>query len=300
MLQNFIIIIVYLLIGIILRRLPDFSKDTAKVLNLFAIYVSMPALILLRIPTLTFSNKVLVPLVMPWAALVFSAVVILTLSRALGWGRQATGCLLLLVPLGNTSFFGIPMVRAFFGDPAVAYALLYDQFGSFLALGAYGSVILTVYSAGQTRLRIGTILKKIILFPPFIALVLALAARWVTIPAVLTGLFSSLAATLIPLVMIAVGLQLSLRLDRESISHLGIGLGVKLALVPLAAWMVCHLMGLKGEAVRVSIFESGMPPMVTAGALAVAADLSPTLAAAMVGVGLLASCITLPLLRLLL
>ena len=132
---HFILIITYLLIGLILRRLPDFPENTPKTLNQFAIYVSMPALILLRLPQLAVSSEIATPLVMPWIALGLSAALIWLLSKIFSWRRSVTGCLMLVVPLGNTSFFGIPMVRAFFGEQGIAYALLYDQFGSFLRTG---------------------------------------------------------------------------------------------------------------------------------------------------------------------
>jgi hypothetical protein len=51
-----------------------------------------------------------------------------------------------------------------------------------------------------------------------------------------------------------------------------------------------------GLAAKISVFEAGMPPMVTAGALALIAGLAPELTAALVGLGLMVSFLTLPLL----
>ena len=65
---------------------------------------------------------------------------------------------------------------------------------------------------------------------------------------------------------------------------------------PLTAWLVCQTVGLQGEAVEVAIFEAGMPPMVSAGALAISANLSPALTAALVGIGIIVSLATLPIL----
>jgi predicted permease len=203
----------------------------------------------------------------------------------------------MLIPLGNTSFFGFPMVRAFFGEQALRYAVLYDQLGSFMALSIYGSTILAIYGSGQFRPRPSRVARKIILFPPFIALVIAFGLRplGVVYPPLLTQLLNLLAGTLVPLVMVAVGFQLELRMERQVAWPLSVGLTIKLLAAPAAAWAVCRGLGLEGEAVRVSIFEAGMPPMITAGAMAIAADLSPRLAAALVGIGMVASCVTLPI-----
>ncbi len=294
--ENFVIILAFLLIGVGLRRMPEFPNETAKVLNLFVIYVSLPALVLINIPALNLSKNLLVPMLMPWGALLLSCAIVLLLSRLLHWRREVTGCMLLLVPLGNTSFLGIPMIEAFFGKELIPYALLYDQFGSFLALAIYGSLILAIYGADQIKPTAMGVAKKIVLFPPFIALVLAFMLKPFTYPAVAVTLLETLAATLVPLVMIAVGFQLTFRLSREVTSQLSMGLAIKLVVVPLVALSFCKLVGLEGDAVRISIFEAGMPPMISAGALAILANLAPTLAAAMVGIGIILSFATLPLL----
>jgi len=295
-LENFIITITYLLVGTALRRVPQFSSETGKVLNLFVIYVSLPALVLSKIHELAFSNDLLVPMLMPWLMLILSAAGVVVLSRLFGWERKVQGCLLLLVPLGNTSFLGVPMVKAFFGEQAISYALLYDQLGSFLALATYGSFVLAVYGAGQSRPAPGQIFAKILAFPPFMALVLALLLRRFPYPPVAHSTLEALASTLVPVVMIAVGFQLTLRLERQALLPLGLGLGVKLVIAPLLALLFCRSLGLGGEATNVSVFEAGMPPMVSAGALAIIADLSPPLTAALVGLGIILSFATLPLL----
>jgi len=294
--ENFVITITFLLIGMALKRIPVFPDETGNVLNLFVIYISLPALVLLKIPELVFSRNLLVPAIMPWGMLLFSGSLILILSRLLKWERATTGCLLLLIPLGNTSFLGIPMVKAFFGDNAIPYALLYDQLGSFLALATYGSLILALYGTGENKPTIESVVKKVISFPPFIALVLAFILRAFPYPPIAISLLKILASTLVPLVMIAVGFQLTLSLSRKVTSQLCIGLSIKLIAAPVAALFICKIAGLEGEAVQVSIFEAGMPPMVSAGALAILANLSPALTAALVGIGIVLSFATLPIL----
>ena len=188
------------------------------------------------------------------------------------------------------------MVKAFFGDQAIPYALLYDQLGSFLALATYGSLILALYGTGESNPTIESVAKKVISFPPFIALILAFILKAFPYPPLAVSLLKILSSTLVPLVMIAVGFQLTLQLDRKMISQLCIGLSIKLVAAPVTALFICKTVGLEGEAVQVSIFEAGMPPMVSAGALAILANLSPALTAALVGIGIVLSFATLPML----
>lgn len=293
--DNFILTITFLLLGMGLKRIEQFPKESAQVLNLFVIYISLPALVLLKIPELTFDNNLLTPILMPWAMLLFSALLILILARLFHWPKDITGVLLLLVPLGNTSFLGIPMVRAFFGEQGIPYAVLYDQLGSFLALATFGSVVLALYGEGD-KPSIASVCKRIATFPPFLALIAAFMLRAVAYPTVVKTLLASLSATLVPVVMIAVGFQLTLRLSPQVIKPLTLGLLIKLCIAPITALMACKVLGIDSLAARVAIFESGMPPMVSAGALALMAGMSPALTAALVGLGIILSFASLPLL----
>ena len=293
--ENVIFILALLLIGKGLSRLAVFPANTFQTLANFVIYVSLPALILYETPRLEISTSVLTPIVMPWAMLLVSAVMVLLLSRAFRWRRATVGAMMLLVPLGNTSFLGIPMVETLLGKECVAYALLYDQFGSFLALTIYGSMVVAVY-AGKERPTAGRVIKSIITFPPFIAMLAALLFRVWPYPASIGPLLKSVGATLVPIVMVAVGFKLQLRLPRQVHAPLGIGLVLKLVITPVLALAFCRLTGLHGPAVATSILEAGMPPMITAGAIAIAEDLDSELSAAMLGYGIVVSFATLGLL----
>jgi predicted permease len=118
---------------------------------------------------------------------------------------------------------------------------------------------------------------------------------WPYPDAVVTGL-QTLSGMLTPLVMTAIGFQLRIRLSPAVIRPLGFGLAVKLAIAPLVALLGCRLLGLNELAADIAIIEAGMPPMVTAGALAIAAGMLPELAAALVSLGMALSFLSLPVL----
>lgn len=291
--ENFLLIFIVLFLGIMCRHWKLFPENSAQVLNLFVIYVSLPALVLLNIPRLTFTSELIVPIILPWIMIIVSVILVLLFSRMFDWNRQLTGGLLLVVPLGNTSFLGIPMVKAFFGENHIPYAILYDQFGSFLALATYGSVILALYGKGS-KPGVRDIFKRVISFPPFIALILALILKSWTFPDIALTILGSAASTLVPVVMFAVGLQLSPRLQKKLISPLMLGLLIKLIIAPLAALLICRIAGFNNEPAKVSVFEAGMGPMITAGAMAIIADMEPELMASLIGLGIALSFITLP------
>jgi len=106
--EAFVITLSFLLIGMAIRRIPAVPETTGNVLNQFVIFVSLPAMVLLKIPDLTFSTNLLVPVLLPWAMLLLSAGLVLILSRLLNWDRATTGCLMLLVLWATRPSSGSP------------------------------------------------------------------------------------------------------------------------------------------------------------------------------------------------
>ena len=138
-------------------------------------------------------------------------------------------------------------------------------------------------------------LLRVVKFPPLWALVLGFTVMPAQPPAWLAGGLQRLSDALLPLAMLTIGLSVRLSLPREELKPLASGLLLKLALMPALAMALVPLLGLHGAMARATVLESAMPPMVTAGALAIAHGLAPRLAAAMVGYGVLLSLLTLPL-----
>lgn len=293
--ENFVLIGVFVLLGMLFQSLKSFPKDTAQVLNMFALYVSLPALVLLKAPQIVFSGAAMVPLLVPWGMLLFSAGLVWLGARLWRWPRKTVGVLLLIVPLGNTSFLGIPMVQAFFGAEGLPHLIVYDQLGTMLIFSTYGSFILAAYGR-EGRLDLPAVARRMMFFPPTVALLAGLALRGWPYPEKVAQSLHNISLTLVPLVMTAIGFQLRLRLRPEVFWPLSFGLGVKLFVAPLVAFSCCRLLGVDGMAMEVSVIEAGMPPMVTAAALAVVAGMDAELSVALVGVGIVLSFGTLPLL----
>jgi len=297
--SNFILIGLFVGLGLLFRRMEAFPKDSAQVLNMFALYVSLPALILLKVPQLELGSDALVAAVAPWGMLLLSIALILPASRHFGWSRAKTGVLLLVVPIGNTSFMGVPMVNAFFGPSGIPYLIVYDQVGTILIFALYGSLILAMYGREGT-LKVSSVARRALTFPPTIAAAAGLALRPWPYPEAVVSALHGISQSLTPLVMTAIGLQLRWRLERSVLGPLSYGLLIKLLITPLAALAVCRLLGLTGLPVDIAVFEAGMPPMVTAAALAVVAGMESELAIALVGVGIIVSFATLPIIYFLL
>lgn len=289
--ENFILILLAILIGYVLRRLNIFSKDAPTILNQFVIYISLPAMILLQIPKLSFSIDTIIPVIVSYLVMGISIIIVLGLSKVLNFSREVTGSLLLVSILTNSSFLGIPIINAYMGDVAMPYVLVYDQVGTFIMLATYGTFIASYYS-NKNEVSFKTITLKVLSFPPFIALIVSLFLMGVEFNITISKVLENLALTIVPIALVAVGLQLQFKLPREDIKPFSVALIIKLIIAPIIAFIVCFVFGWDNLASKVSIMEASMAPMITAGAIASMAGLAPRLSSAIVGYGILMSFIT--------
>lgn len=290
----FALVLAMLVLGYLFQRLRVLPDNAAQTLNLVVLYVCLPAAVLRYAPRLHLEPALLGVAAVPWLLLGATVLVVGALSRWLNFRRDEHAVLLLTVALGNTSFLGYPLTRALIGEHALPYAVVYDQFGAFLILSTFGLWVLARYGS-DTRPSARDMLLRIVKFPPLWALLIGFSVMPADPPSAIAGALQRLSDALLPLAMLTTGLSVKLALPRDELKPLACGLALKLALMPALAWALVPLLGLHGEMARTTVLEAAMPSMVTAGALAIAHQLAPRLAAAMVGYGLLLSLLTLPL-----
>jgi predicted permease len=290
--NNLILLIFCFIAGVLLHRYKRMPINAPAVLNRFIIHVSLPALTLFYVHDVKISSDIGLMVAMVWIFFALAAGYFWLIGRWLDLPRRTVGALILTGGLGNTSYFGLPMIEAYYGHQGLATGIIIDQLGSFLVLSTLGITFAGIYSSG--RPGIGEMLKRVVQFPPFIALMLALLLIPFEYPAWLTFVFKRLGDTLAPLALVAVGFQLRLGHLRGNGRNLAIGLAFKLVLAPLVLFLLyVPLFGAHGQAIQVTLFEAAMPPMITAAILATEHDLDPPLATLMVAVGLVISFVTL-------
>jgi len=289
--ENFILIVLAISIGYLFKQLSIFPEEAATILNKFVIFISLPAMILLQIPKLTLSMDIMIPVIIAWTVMALTAILTLFISHKFHFSKEVTGALMLVAVLTNSSFLGIPIISAYFGDKALPFILVYDQIGTFLALATYGIFVVAYYS-NKSELNMQIMVVKILTFPPFVSLIIALFFIGTPFPDTISKVLLTLANTIVPLALVAVGLQLQLKLPGHEIQPFAIALFIKLIIAPLIALVIVAMAGWTNLAASVSVMEAGMAPMVTAGAMASLSGLAPRLSSAIVGYGILISFFT--------
>lgn len=295
----FFLILLMLALGKLCARVRLFPDNAAEVLNQFALYICLSAAVLRYGSKLEIGPQILSIAIVPWILGAIGVGFVLVLQRSFGWSRDVTAVLMLSVVLGNTSYLGYPLVQAMLGDAALPYAVIYDQFGSFLILSTFGLIVLA-RSSGEAPPSVGQLTRRIFSFPPFIALLLALTVFPAHPPDAIDGVLQRLSDALLPIVALAVGLQIKFRLPRHALAPLGAGIALKLVVMPALALAGVWMVGMPPLMANAVVLEAAMPTMITAAALAISHRLAPTFAAAIVGYSLVLSLLSLPLWNLLL
>lgn len=288
---NIILLAICLLAGIGLKKTGRFPATTPAALNGFIIHISLPALAILHIHSITIDPSLALTAAMAWLLFGAAWAIFGMAGRIFKLDRQTVGALVLVGGLGNTSFVGLPMIEAYFGKEYLGVGIIADQLGSFMVLSTLGILMATISSTGTVSPR--QMARKVLLFPPFQALILALFLRQITFPAWAVSVLEKLGGTLTPLALVSVGFQLSFSGVKDEFKALSAGLAYKLLLGPALIYLLyVTILGSSGTVMQVTIFEAAMAPMITAGIIAIDHDLRPQLVGMLVGIGIPLSFVT--------
>ncbi|WP_264531062.1 AEC family transporter [Flavobacterium sp. N502540] len=292
--SNFIQIFLFLALGLLLQRIKQFPTHLYKVLNKVVLYVCLPAITLYHIPKIKWSNELLFPILSGWIGFLLALVFFHFLGRRLGWSNKLIGCLILTAGLCNSSFLGYPIIEALFGKKGLETAILVDQPGTFVVVSTLGVFVAAFYSKGSADAL--SILKKIILFPPFITFLVAclLNVLQYDLDTNVQSVLVKVGSLVTPLALLSVGLQLTFDRKSQHWQFLRLGLFFRLVVVPFVI-LVLYVFILKqhSEAVKITIMEMAMAPMITGAILASTYGLKPRLSSMMIGFGIPISFITL-------
>jgi malate permease and related proteins len=290
----FILLAACLLLGWIAAHIGNPPPTLGKALNWWVINVALSALVLRLVPTLEFSIDFWFLVASMWFVFLGAWGFFALLGRALNWSSSRVGSLTLVCGLGNTSFIGFPFIEALRGADSLRLALIADQAGCFLALAIGGTVVASVHGDGKAEAA--QIARKILTFPPFISLVLAvIVGAFGSWPATMEPVLDRIGATLVPLALFSVGLQFRVRFEASQVVPIALGLSWKLLLAPAIVCFLGTFLQISRPILTVAVLESAMAPMISAAILAEQNQLEPSLANTLLGFGIVLSFLTVPL-----
>lgn len=292
--SNLILLFLCLFLGIILKKSKIVPENFHTSLNAFVINISLSAFSLYYISKIELNNSVIYPVLVAWIGIFLAIVFFVILGKFFGWKYSVIGALIMCAGFGNTSFVGIPVIQAIYGEEGLKTVMLVDQPG-FVALSTVGILVANFYSGSKDSFA--KHLTKILKFPPFIAFVVALLLNIfsVEIPKDFDEVFMKLGATTVPLALVSVGSQMQWKkIEKEEGFHLFIGLLFKLVLYPLIILIIYKfVLHQSNDMINICVLEAAMAPMITAAIIASTHNLEPKLCNLMVAVGIPLSFVTL-------
>lgn len=299
--SNLILLFVCLIIGIVLKKSKIIPDNFHTSLNAFVINISLSAFSLYYISKIELNSSVIYPVLVVWIGIFAAILFFAGLGKIFGWKSSLIGALIMCAGFGNTSFVGIPLIQAMYGEEGLKTVMLVDQPG-FVALSTVGILVANFYSGSKDSML--KHLSKILKFPPFIAFVIALLLNIfsIEIPKDFDEVLMKLGATTVPLALVSVGSQMQWKkIEKKEGFHLFIGLLFKLVLLPLIILVIYkYIFHQSGDVIDICILEAAMAPMITAAIIASAHDLEPKFCNLMVAVGIPLSILTVGIWHLLL
>lgn len=237
------------------------------------------------------------PISMAWMCFVISFVIIFLIAKKFNWSNAKTGALILTCGLGNTSFVGFPLLEALLGKASIPIGILADQPGSFLILSTLGIFVAAKFSGEEPRFP--SMVKRLVTFPPFFSMLLAIVWAILGCPGELYLLepFEKISATLVPLALFSVGFQTQFKWSviRKRKFPLLVGIFLKLIAIPFFCYLLyIKILGHTDLVAQVTILEAAMATQITSAIVAGEFNLDTELANLMVGLTIPISLITVP------
>lgn len=288
--SNFLLIGICLIAGWLVKRYIPLPAEPHKGINAMVINLALPAAAFKYLPHIQWSGELVMPVLMPFVVWFGGWLYISSYARMAKLDKKTTAGLKLTTSLSNTSFVGFPLVTAYFGEQALGIAVICDQI-TFMLLATAGIIVALNAADGHT-LSIKAVLKKLFSFTPFLATIAALILPNFVNLSPLDPLFDKLAATIAPMALFSIGMQVQFKGWHKEVKHLSFALLYKLIIAPVLVLSLAMLLGQKGQTAQVSIFESAMPSFITAGIIASQYQLNAKLSSLVVAMSILVSFAT--------
>ncbi|MFN3978059.1 MAG: AEC family transporter [Sulfurihydrogenibium azorense] len=293
MIQNLIIIFFFFFLGYIYRKLKIFSENYSKPYVDFIMYVGFPALVINNIYHLKFTSDVFMALLTGWIALILNILFSYKVATLIKLDKKSAISFVMVATFANTGFLGYPFILSLYGSEGLRYAVIFDNLAMFLPIYILAPILIS-FAKDEKSFKVD--LKKLLLFPPFTALLIALSLKPFQLPSIVLKILDMLGSTVIPLILFSVGMNLRFTSIKKDIKIISLVLLIKQILLPLTVLTILLLLGVSLTLPwKVAILQLSMPPMVLASIFVIEANLNKDIAVSSVALGIILSFLTVPL-----
>ncbi len=267
----------------------------AKSLSRLAYFVLIPAFIFLTFVNADLGDSVVTRMIifMIMVELVLAASAYL-IGKLLGKSNEMIAAYILIITFGNVGNFGLPLIEFRLGGDAIFPATVY-----FLVIVTIAFIIgVSAASSQSKQASLISPLIAVLKTPSTLAFLAALPFNLlgIRIPLFSERLLDLPARAMVPIMLIALGVQLAENKDFSINTDVVIGSLLRLAVAPAVAFLLVGFFSLDGIARGAGIIQSGMPAAVLCSIIAMEHNLMPKFVTKVVLFSTIASVVTLTVL----
>ncbi|PTX62257.1 hypothetical protein C8N46_103357 [Kordia periserrulae] len=299
--ENYSYIIIVILLGVLIKKSKLLAQNFHMSLNRLLIYVFIPILTLLHVPEININSQHLWLIATPWIIYFGAMLFFYVAHKITPIDHKTRGALIMTAGIGSISFVGFPIFELFYGAKGLSYGIILSLGGTFIVCNSIG-IITGIYFKNE-GFRLKKIIRNLLIFPPFIALLIAIllnVSRYEH-PVFVKEILTQLSKPFSMLALFSVGYQIVFRNLHNERKHLYLGLFYKLILAPALLFFIFYFLNdLNNDIVKICILGAGIGSMNTIAIIAAEFDLRPKLALLMPGFGIPISMITILIIQYLL
>jgi predicted permease len=270
-----------------------FHRDSSKELIDIVLYFIFPLFIIYKVHFLEFSDDITLVVSFALIAFILGLLFAYIFAKIFKINANSATMIAMSVAYGNTSFLGFAFVDSYYGSYALSLAIFYDQV-NMLLLALLAPLVCSFGNADE-KFSLKKTFISVVTFPPTIAFVIALATKGIVFPEVVTLFLQKVSFVLVPIIMFAIGMRFELSDIRGKEKEISIIILISMVLIPLTLYMGSFLLLENSISLKVSIMEAAMPPMVLATVTAIKSGLDEKLGMGALGVGMILSFISIPI-----
>jgi predicted permease len=278
-------------------------REDGPVLVRVVVHLTLPPLIFLILVDADLDGALLLVPVAGIATHVALVLLVTGATRVWRAERPRAGALIVATAIGNTGFFGLPLIAASGGDFSQAAAVLYHTLATSPLTWTSTVAIASVYGRPEQGVRLDARdVARSLFVPPTVALAAGLAVNLsgADLPAEAERPFEILGAATLPLTMLYAGVMLQSRGLPRLWRELTFVVVVKLGVAAAIGYAVGLALGLDGDILNTVVIMAAMPTAMMSLVIGSREGLRTDILAGAVVVTTILATLTLPALRALL
>lgn len=284
---------IFLVLGILCKRYSVTPTGLGRKLNKLLINFFIPILTLRYLPEIEFSKEHIWLFLSPWVIYGFSILFFEVVNLIKPIERETRAVLIMTSGIGSISFAGFPIFEMFLGPEGLALGIVLSLAGTFVVCNTIG--VLTGFWYAQKQTNNAKLIRDIIVFPPFLAMVLAFLVLFTnnSFPDFINELLAVLAKPFSFLALFTIGLNISIKSMQRNKQYFFLGQTYKLVIAPFLIFLIFLFLGEQEALVaKVCILGAGLGSMNTIAIVAAELNLKSDLAFLMPGLGIPISIFT--------